>query len=297
MSTGPERDSFERELQSAPLPVNATVRLADAVTSRPDQPLFEESDAEGRLLTASRDWFQLRLPAIGTFEVSGGREVVLVPEPGCDAADVAPYLEGMVAAVLLAQRGRFALHANAVRIAGSAVAICGPRGAGKSTAAMRLLQRGHALLADDFAPLQLTEKEVILEGTGRRPRVTPDTVAKLGLDLPSSTPQRVDGKLVLPKLERIRERLKLIVDLDVGEASRGVEVANLGGLQALASLEQNAYLTGVMQALWRDRLLNWAARVSAAVPVVSLRRPEGAASVDQVAERIERSLERLPVEG
>ncbi len=156
-----------------------------------------------------------------------------------------------MAAVLLAQRGGFALHANAVQIAGSVVAICGPRGAGKSTAAMRLAQRGHLLLADDFSPLQFEESEVLLMGTGRRPRVTPETVAKLDLDLPSSTIQRVDGKLVLPKLPRVHERLDLIVHLALGDACPEVEVTDLRGLEALVAVEQNAYLSGVMQALWQ----------------------------------------------
>ena len=293
MSPSPERDTLERELRSTPLPVDATVRVGGSVTDPPDDPLLEESEADGHSLAASRDWFQINLPGVGTIEVQGGSDVLLVPDPGCEAADVAPYLEGTVAAVLLAQRGGFALHANAVRVAGSVVAICGPRGAGKSTTSMRLVQRGHALLADDFSPLRFTEAEVLLEGTGRRPRVTPETVAKLGLDLPSSTPQRVDGKLVLPKLQRVRERLDLIVDLSAGEASPEVEVTSLKGLRALAAIEQNTYLTSVMQALWRGQLLQWAARVSAAVPVVGLRRPEGVPSVDDVVTQIEASLERL----
>ena len=293
MSRSRERDALERELRSAPLPVDATVHVGDTVTDPPDDPLLEESEADGHSLVASRDWFQINLPGVGTIEVEGGSAVLLVPDPGCEPADVAPYLEGTVAAILLAQRGCFALHANAVRVAGSVVAICGPRGAGKSTTSMRLVQRGHALLADDFSPLRFTETEVLVDGTGRRPRVTLETVAKLGLDLPSSTPQRVDGKLVLPKLPRVRERLDLIVDLGVGEASPEVEVTSLRGLRALVAIEQNAYLTSVMQALWRGQLLQWAARVSAAVPVVRLRRSEGVPSVDDVVTQIEASLERL----
>ena len=292
MGTIRERDSLERELQATPLPANATVRVGDAVPDRPQDPLLEEGEADGRSLSASREWFRITIPGVGTLEVTGGTDVLFVPDSRCEAADVAPYLEGTVAAVLLAQRGGFALHANAVQVAGSVVAICGPRGAGKSTAAMRLAQRGHLLLADDFSPLDLTASEVFLHGTGRRPRVTPETVAKLGLDLPSSAVQRVDGKSVLPRLPRACERLDLIVDLTVGEASRGVEISGLSGLEALVAVEHNAYLLGVMQALWRAQLLRWAAKVSNAVPVRRLSRPEGRESIDEVAAEIEASLGR-----
>jgi hypothetical protein len=293
MSAGRERNALERELQAAPLPENATVRVGDAVPDPPQDPLLVERGADGSSLVASRNCFQITISGVATFEVTGGSDVLLVPDPGCEAADVAPYLEGTVAAVLLAQRGSFALHANAVRIAGSVVAICGPPGAGKSTTAMRLVQGGHVLLADDLCPLELTEAGVLLHGTGRRPRVTPETVARLGLDLLSSAVQTVDGKLLLPELSRASERLDLIVDLGLGEASADVGVSDLKGLEALAAVERNAYLTGVLQALWRGQLLEWAARVSKAVPVLELRRPEGSPSFAEVAAEIEASLERL----
>lgn len=263
------------------------------MTKPPRDVLFDESALDGRRLRASKEWFQMSLPGIGTFEVKRGSDVLLVPEPSCEPADIAPYLEGTAAAVLLAQRGSFALHANAVRIAGSVVAICGPPGAGKSTTAMRLAQRGHTLLADDFCPLLFTETEVLLEGTGRRPRVTPETVAKLGLDLPSGSLQPVDGKLILPKLPRMCERLDLIIDLGVAEAASEMEFSDLKGLSALVAVEQNAYLAGVLQALWRAQLFQWAAKVSDAVPVASLRRPEGSSSIDEVSMQIEALLHRV----
>ena len=293
MGADSERNSLERELQDAPLPEDATVRVGDTVTDPTQGLLLDESYDDGLSLRASRHWFQITLPGVGTFEVTEGSDVLLVPDRSCEAADAAPYLEGAVAAVVLAQRGRFALHANAVQIAGSVVAICGLRGAGKSTTAMRLVQRGHLLLADDFSPLQLTETDVLLHGTGRRPRVTPETVAKLGLDLTPGAVQGVDGKLVLPKLPRVCERLDLIVELGVGETSPEVEVSDSEGLRALAAVERNAYLTGVMQAVWRGQLLRWAATVSNAVPVAGLQRPADSSSIDEVATEIEAATERL----
>jgi serine kinase of HPr protein (carbohydrate metabolism regulator) len=50
------------------------------------------------------------------------------------------------------QEGR--LHATTVAIAGQAVAIRGPAGAGKSDLALRLIDRGAALIADDVTLLR-----------------------------------------------------------------------------------------------------------------------------------------------
>jgi hypothetical protein len=56
-----------------------------------------------------------------------------------------------VLAFLLRLRGVLCLHAAVVVIGGRAVAIAGPPGAGKSTIAMALAHRGHAILTDDVA--------------------------------------------------------------------------------------------------------------------------------------------------
>lgn len=49
--------------------------------------------------------------------------------------------------------GHEALHASAVAVAGRAVAIAAPPGGGKTTLAVELLRRGHALVADDVVVL------------------------------------------------------------------------------------------------------------------------------------------------
>ena len=74
---------------------------------------------------SNRNEIELKATPTSAVTIGNGTytpDQVGVFEGDIDSDDVAPYLEGMVAAVLLAQRGRFALHANAVRIAGSAVA-------------------------------------------------------------------------------------------------------------------------------------------------------------------------------
>jgi hypothetical protein len=70
-------------------------------------------------------------------------------------------------------RGREALHAGAVEIAGGALAVAGPPGAGKSSLLAALVARGHRLLADDV---------LVLEG----PRCHP---APALMTLPAGTPE------------------------------------------------------------------------------------------------------------
>ena len=49
--------------------------------------------------------------------------------------------------------GRETIHASTVAIEGRAVMIVGPSGAGKSDLALRLIDRGATLVADDYTNL------------------------------------------------------------------------------------------------------------------------------------------------
>lgn len=93
----------------------------------------------------------LRWPAVGTFAVEGGgRTIAVAPTPGVGDDLLAFPLLGPVLACALHLRGRFVLHASAIRVGGAAVALMGDKGAGKSTLACAFLSSGRALLADDL---------------------------------------------------------------------------------------------------------------------------------------------------
>jgi hypothetical protein len=65
----------------------------------------------------------------------------------------ASLLLGPVLATVLRLRRTVALHACVVEVGSSAVLLVGERGAGKSTLAAALADRGHAILADDVGTL------------------------------------------------------------------------------------------------------------------------------------------------
>lgn len=103
-------------------------------------------------------------PSLGTFEVRGGRELIITPDDRGDSTLFRLYVEGMMLATALYQRGYFVLHASVVDLGGSAIAFVGPVGAGKSTFATAFQALGYRVAADDNAALDLT---------GAMPRVLP----------------------------------------------------------------------------------------------------------------------------
>jgi hypothetical protein len=112
------------------------------------------------------DLFLLRIPHVANFLLCGGSEMVVEAAEGTPAAEVAIFIIGTVFGVLLHQRRQIVLHASAVRVNGKAVLFCGYSGAGKSTIAAALGQRGYALMTDDVCAITLRG--------GEPPLVQPD---------------------------------------------------------------------------------------------------------------------------
>jgi hypothetical protein len=124
----------------------------------------------------ARFWFQ----DVGAFEVRDGRDIDVVPEPGVDASLLRLYVQGMVLAMLLHQRGFCVLHASVVRIGDSAVAFCGPVGSGKSTLAAALVGKGCELLSDDNAAISLAGRRPLVASAYPFVKLFPEIAESLG---------------------------------------------------------------------------------------------------------------------
>ena len=257
-------------------------RTADVL--EPEDPLVRGRLPGGRVrISAVPERAVLRVDGVGTFEVEGGTRIGFAPEPGARRGPESRFLRATVAGLLLAQRGQFALHASAVAVAGVAVALCGPRGAGKSTTALRLEQRGHTLVTDDLTPVALAERTVMVEPLAQEVRVFAETARRLELDTSAAEPG--PSKLLMPVEPGPPRPLGAIVVL-----SRGDEVAArpLRGVDAGWAVARNAYRGALVRKLWEKETFEWAAAVAAQVPVYELSRPADSWTVDAVADAVER---------
>jgi hypothetical protein len=156
------------------------------------------------------DRFLLRIPGIARFLLTAGRDIAFEPEDGVSPGEIAIFVIGTVFGILLHQRRRIVLHASAVCVNGRAVLFCGQSGAGKSTIAAALGQRGYDLLSDDVCAISLD---------GGAPMVHPDGRQ---LKLWAQAIERLD--LVAQRGERVRTRLEkfYVAPGTVSEASMPV---------------------------------------------------------------------------
>jgi HPr serine kinase-like protein len=269
------------------LPMGIAVETGVAEVAIPSPLLDRPVGDRGGRIVADRSRALVHIPEVATFAVLGGTRVVVEAARDADPTTVRGWLQSTIQAFALAQRGLFALHANAVDIAGRRVAICGASGAGKSTVVLRLGQRGHAMVADDICPLDPGDGGRVMHQPARRAaRVSPETAAALGFDVSGAVASAVDGKLILPAPVAEPGPVDLIVGLVVAQDG-GVTRRRLRATHAVAMLQSNAYRVGILQPVWPDEVFDWAAQVASRLPVTVLVRPSGLWTVDEVATAIE----------
>ena len=114
---------------------------------------FDGATQIGPFLRSSPRALWLEVPKVARFLIEDGDTITVDAAPGIDDASVRVFLLGSAFGALLFQRKWLVLHGNAVAIDDACLVCVGPSGAGKSTLAAALVQRGHALLADDVVPI------------------------------------------------------------------------------------------------------------------------------------------------
>jgi hypothetical protein len=106
--------------------------------------------AASNLPIVTADEYHFRVPEIGVYRVSGGREIIITPAPNAGQRELRLFLLGSAWGALCYQRGFLSLHSSAIRVGDGAVVFCGPSGSGKSTVAAWLIDRGFRFAGDDL---------------------------------------------------------------------------------------------------------------------------------------------------
>jgi energy-coupling factor transporter ATP-binding protein EcfA2 len=268
--------------------IGASVELGPVELRIPHPLLDAALPGGGGTIVADRSRAVVRVPGVGTFGIDGGTSVRFDPEPDVATGTVGIWLHGTVAALLLGQRGRFALHASVVEVDGQAVALTGPRGAGKSTTALRLSQRGHPLVTDDVTPVD-GAAPVTVHPFGRTVRVAPATARDLGIDLDGArpvTPGHPKVELPPPAGPPVALRGIALLEQAAGAGSP-VRAVRLRGAAAQRLVWDSAYRVHLLWQLWEAELFAWSSAIAASVPIYAVQRPGDGWTVDAVADAVE----------
>ena len=233
---------------------------------------------------AAPDIVLLRVAGVARYLISPS-EIVIDPQGGGEE-DIGAFLIGPALAALLQMRGIVTLHAAAVEMNDSAVLLLGASAAGKSALAAALVQRGHALLADDVTGLAPAADGALALPAFPKLRLWRDALTtaeahahvRRGLEqywkpatMFAAAPRRVGAVFVLDTHNR-----------DVLDSER------LPPSQAFRAVWQHTYRKCLLDALGQRRChYRLGMALAPKVPFMQVRRPESPFPCSELADRIE----------
>lgn len=274
-----ESGSADVDVTFGPLPLPAT----ECLRAKPHFHMY----ADGTAI--------LRSPHGIRMLIDNGRSLRIEVPEGVDTRLVQSWLIGPGLGLIMHQRGIPPLHACAVSRAGRAVAIAGDSGAGKSTTARALMQRGHDLIAEDQAIIEPSEAKlfpgvpdlrlwaVAAERFGERT----EEHARVGM--------HEDKFTIASSRERFDRTPRPLAALFVlsSEPADVPMSTRLRAGPAAHALHRHIYRQRLATFMGRGaEMFGWATAVAARVPVYAVRRPHDLARLDELAAHIEQVMEQ-----
>ena len=250
--------------------------------------------------TTDGAWFRLRYADDSQFLVAAtGNEIRVISPDGSTLEDAATYLLGPVLGFAMRLRGVTCLHASVVAVGGHAIAIAGPAGAGKSTAAACLSAMGYPLLSDDIAALVDRSGVVHVQPAYPQIRLWPDSVAMLygAADaLPPLTPTWDKCGLALTGEGAFHHSslpLRAVYVLDGPRNRPKPSIEEVSGAERLLVLLANTYVGYLLDRTMRRLEFDALARLASKADVRRVVRPDASAAVGAICAWILEDCERL----
>jgi hypothetical protein len=238
----------------------------------------------------------------------GGKDVWASWPDRATLADTATYLLGPVLGFVLRLRGTTCLHASAVAMRDRAVAFLGPAGAGKSTTAAALAQRGHPVLSDDVCALRDEGDAIWVQPGYPHLRLWPDSVSSL-FGSPGALPRLTPADGISAWWDKRfldldghgypfqREPLPLAAIYILGEHATGPgapSVEPVPAREGLMALVANTYTNYLLDGEMRAREFGLLGRVVAHVPVRRVIPHRDPARLPRLCELVVDDFEELP---
>jgi hypothetical protein len=247
-------------------------------------------------------YFQLRYQSTfgyADFIIRGdGSRVHVTWSDTASVSDIVKLLPAVPLGCVLRLQGITCLHASALTVDEVAIAIVGPKGAGKSTTSAALAQLGHTIFTDDVVALVDKRHEFLVQPGQLGLKLWPDAAVALygsAEQLPPlwSDVGRWGDKRYLDLTRESRpstlQPLPLAAIYVLGERSPDLTaptVSPMSNVEGLIALMANTYADHFSDQTMRARDFKLLSRVAAKVPMRRVQRPDSLAALPQLCDAI-----------
>lgn len=227
-----------------------------------------------------------------------GSQVSVARTPTILLQDMLTYFLGPVIGCLLSLRQVTCLHAGVIAVNGKALAIIGPKGAGKSTTTAALADFGLAVLSDDIAPLTEVDGNYTVAPGYLSLRLWPNTIDVLS-DVSSNKLTKVlsiadkrflklssDKDAVRWKFHTQPMQLTAIYALNERGQSETISIDTQSQATGLLKLAGNVYPEYSLHQSDRSRDFAVLGKLAAKIPVRTVTRPDNLETLSQLRDAI-----------
>lgn len=254
-------------------------------------PVWKETDTANvrTFVDGSAQHLWLNIPGSLRMEARGGRELIYAIDPASGEDTARLFLLGSGLGAILMQRGFVVVHGTAITLpdAEAAIICVGDSGAGKSTTAIGMMQRGYSILADDVCPIGPSLR---IEPGMPRAKILGTTAQLLNIDTSGLRPIAADdAKFNLPLEERHcnePRRIGTFVWLVPGEVD-APQCCEVTGVEKFVVLRNNIYRPEYLLPLHLEgEYLKQVARMAAQAKVFKITRPQSGFDIGPLLDMI-----------
>ncbi len=245
----------------------------------------------GALFQASENSFLLKLNSIGSFHVQNGSDISIEKAANANEDDLRLILLGSVFGALLHQRGLLPIHGSCVHKNGITTVFSGISGAGKSSLAAMLVNRGYTLIADDISVLELSNDTTMVTPGIPHMKLWHDVMIELNKN--PSDHKKVRSQLLkyrVPNENHVIEE-SLHLNQIIILRSRNIStfsIKEIHGVEKFELLKNNTFRYRYIAGLEQFKLhFSYISRIASSTRIFILNRPSSPLDLESLADVIE----------
>ena len=252
---------------------------------------WSEVDAQQNTFFTKENLVLFRIAETAVFSVQDGNKIIVSPFKGSEENKIRLYILGTCMGALLLQRKILPLHGSAIAINGKAYALVGERGAGKSTLASALKNKGFKLLSDDVIPVSLDHENVpFVTPSYPQQKLWQESLLAFGIDVDKFNPLfERETKYAVPLGDHFQTHsleLAGVIEL-IKSDNENVSIQQVLGLEKFEVLYTHTFRRFLISRLGlREWHFNYTARFVNKVDIHQLRRPASIFTAHELADLI-----------